>query len=599
MTLFQNLLCADDERRAALRLKPGLYGIDFLEIRIDPPADNQRVLELSFQGKENDPGLDGFLDSLDNHPELFILTGGIRIQGITIDTATRNGDIIELRVSEPGDFSDYTLRVDHVDMDPVFAEVVFSFKAGCPSKFDCKAVLTCEPAVVEDPAIDYMAKDYASFRQALLDRISLVNPDWRERRVADLGIALAELFAYAADHLSYYQDAVANEAYLQTARQRISVRRHARLIDYEMHDGASSRAFVVFEVAQAGEIPSGTQLLTKLLAPLNGNPAPNVITAADAETALDMAAAVFELEQPVIAKLGLNAIPIYTWGRQECCLPVGSTTADLSGSRPLKPGDLLLLEEVKGLATGQPQDADPTHRQVVRLTEVTEISDPLTGDQLTRVVWDSADALTRPVCLSFTLSGNPVQDVAQASGNIGIAHHGRRIAAQFTNVVSGILLDEAPVSHWQTTEPLAPVSALLKMDPRKARPALAIENWIQVNTLLDSDPNDAHFVTEIDNAGRGAIRFGDGMAGRKVQPGEILKVTYHVGLGPLFDVSENSVVHVIDPGNVQNAAVILSVRNPLPAWGGAPPEPIEDVKLIAPASLQKESHRAVTENDYA
>src|SRR5688500_15571299 len=118
MTLFQNLLCADDERRAALRLKPGLYGIDFLEIRIEPPADNQRVLELSFQGKENDPGLDGFLDSLNNHPELFILTGGIRIQGITIDAATRNGDVIELRVSEPGDFSDYTLRVDHVDMDP-------------------------------------------------------------------------------------------------------------------------------------------------------------------------------------------------------------------------------------------------------------------------------------------------------------------------------------------------------------------------------------------------------------------------------------------------------------------------------------------------
>jgi len=599
MTLFQNLLCADDERRAALRLKPGLYGIDFLEIRIAPPADNQRVLELSFQGKENDPGLDGFLNSLNNHPELFILTGGIRIQGITIETATRAGDVIELRVSEPGDFSDYTLRVDHVDMDPVFAEVVFNFKAGCPSKFDCKAVLTCEPAAVVDPAIDYMAKDYASFRQALLDRISLVNPDWRERRVADLGIAMAELFAYAADHLSYYQDAVANEAYLQTARQRISVRRHARLIDYEMHDGASSRAFIVFEVAQAGEIPSGTQLLTKLLAPLNGNPAPDVITAADAETALDMASAVFELEQPVIADPGLNAIPIYTWGRQECCLPVGATTADLSGSRPLKPGDLLLLEEVKGLTTGQPQDADPTHRQVVRLTEVTEISDPLTGDQLTRVAWDSADALTRPVCLSFTLNGNPVQDVARASGNIGIAHHGRRIAAQFTNVVSGILLDEAPLSHWQTSEPLAPVAALLKMDPRKARPALAIENWIQVDTLLDSDPDDAHFVTEIDNAGRGAIRFGDGVAGRRVQPGELLKVTYHVGLGPLFDVSENSVVHVIDPGNVQNAAVISSVRNPLPAWGGAPPEPIEDVKLIAPASLQKESFRAVTENDYA
>src|SRR5687768_9129157 len=107
MTRFQDLLCTDDERRAALRVKPGLYGIDFLEIRTAPPADNQRVLEVTSQGKNADPGFNAFLNSLDGHPERFILTGGIRIQGITIDAVTRTGDIIELHVSEPGDFSDY------------------------------------------------------------------------------------------------------------------------------------------------------------------------------------------------------------------------------------------------------------------------------------------------------------------------------------------------------------------------------------------------------------------------------------------------------------------------------------------------------------
>ena len=51
-------------------------------------------------------------------------------------------------------------------------------------------------------------------------------------------VALVELLAYAGDQLSYYQDAVATEAYLGTARRRVSVRRHARLVDYPMHDGA-------------------------------------------------------------------------------------------------------------------------------------------------------------------------------------------------------------------------------------------------------------------------------------------------------------------------------------------------------------------------
>jgi hypothetical protein len=72
MIRFQDLLCADDKRRADLRLNAGLYGIDFLEVRTAPAADNQRVLELHFQTKAADPGWDAFLNSLDGHPERFL-----------------------------------------------------------------------------------------------------------------------------------------------------------------------------------------------------------------------------------------------------------------------------------------------------------------------------------------------------------------------------------------------------------------------------------------------------------------------------------------------------------------------------------------------
>ena len=69
-------------------------------------------------------------------------------------------------------------------------------------------------------------------------------PDWKERNPADLGIALVELLAYVGDYLSYQQDAVATESYIGTARRRASVRRHARLVDYLMHDGSNARAWV-------------------------------------------------------------------------------------------------------------------------------------------------------------------------------------------------------------------------------------------------------------------------------------------------------------------------------------------------------------------
>ena len=58
------------------------------------------------------------------------------------------------------------------------------------------------------------------------------------------GVTLVELLAYVGDYLSYQQDAVATEAYLETARCRVSVRRHTRLMDYFMHNGCNARAWV-------------------------------------------------------------------------------------------------------------------------------------------------------------------------------------------------------------------------------------------------------------------------------------------------------------------------------------------------------------------
>src|SRR5207342_3058732 len=102
-------------------------------------------------------------------------------------------------------------------------------------------------------------------RRLMLDRLSLLTPGWTERSAADVGVTLVELLAFAADTLSYRQDVIANEAYLATARQRISVRRHARLVDYLLHEGCNARAFVHFDiVGQNIALARGTQLLTSM-----------------------------------------------------------------------------------------------------------------------------------------------------------------------------------------------------------------------------------------------------------------------------------------------------------------------------------------------
>lgn len=59
----------------------------------------------------------------------------------------------------------------------------------------------------------------------------LENP---EKSSNDTTLILIELVSYLGDLLSYYQDKIAEEAYVSTARKRVSISRAARLLDYFM-----------------------------------------------------------------------------------------------------------------------------------------------------------------------------------------------------------------------------------------------------------------------------------------------------------------------------------------------------------------------------
>ena len=185
----------------------------------------------------------------------FHVSGGIRIVDLkVVKVETVASDLLMLRVlvDREGDFAPYVLEIDHPTMDLERNQAVFSFKAACPSEFDCRVSLDCPPPIREEPALDYLAKDYQSFRRLMVDLIAERNPDWTERLPADLGMAVVELMAYAGDYLSYYQDAgPGTEGYLDTCLHRISAARHARLIDYVMDRGETRRPSSISRAARA------------------------------------------------------------------------------------------------------------------------------------------------------------------------------------------------------------------------------------------------------------------------------------------------------------------------------------------------------------
>ena len=357
--------CCDERRRDAVR-GSALNGIDYLEV-VDHDAlveaDRQRFLRVHFVN-------DIVANSLATAN--VAISGGERIRPIVILGATigtgDDADVLTVEVEEPGDFSIYTLSLVRGpsdpnppnEIDPRLAAIDFSFKVECPSDFDCAPKHICPPEPRPEPEINYLAKDYASFRKLILDRMALLLPEWRERNPADLGITLVELLAYVGDQLSYQQDAVATEAYLDSARKRVSLQRHARLVDYFIHNGTNARVWVqLTSEADLVIVPEKTQILSRLER--------IDVRIPPASTALDEALRqhpiVFETVHEITLFAAHNAMPFYTWSDRECCLPKGATCATLAGHFPDLPDDaVLIFEEQRGPLTGEEEDADRTRR---------------------------------------------------------------------------------------------------------------------------------------------------------------------------------------------------------------------------------------------
>lgn len=424
------------ERRRQLVLASALNGIDFLEVDDDPAqpnAERQRRLFVTFL-KGLAPGA--------LTPDNVRLEGGEIVKTIAVTGVGASGRTLTVTLDRPGDFAPYTLRLvasptadaPPPGFDPQLAAADFSFKVNCPTDFDCEEERACPPEPMREPDLDYLARDFNSFRQLMLDRLSRLVPAWREQSVADLLHVLIDLKSYLADYQSYQQDAVATEAYLGTARRRASARRHARLVDYPMHDGCNARAWVHFTVdpgVGAGSpvaLPAATQLLT----PVPGAAVRLFKGTPDHAQALGAGPEVLETMQAATLYSGHNLIDFYTWGDARCCLPRGATRATLDGDLPrLAVGDALLFEEVLGPETGAAPDADPTHRHVVRLVEVRSGADPVTNPPrpVTEIAWHADDALPFPLCVSgaFGAAGG-TRAVSVARGNLVLADHGRSLS---------------------------------------------------------------------------------------------------------------------------------------------------------------------------
>jgi hypothetical protein len=174
-------------------------------------------------------------------------------------------------------------------------------------------------------SIAYRVGDFTAFRNAMLQslpgEVELAN--WKPTTTSDLALQMIEWWAYLADILTFYNQRIANQDYLGTADQDVSVRNLVSVLGYRPRPGIGATATLAALVtgAQPITLPQGLGVQSK--------PGPG------------SSPQIFELLQNTIAQPGgsISCDP------DNSAAPIGQDGSILleGAVSSIKTGDLLLL----------------------------------------------------------------------------------------------------------------------------------------------------------------------------------------------------------------------------------------------------------------
>ena len=630
-----------DERREALAASGAPFnGIAGIEV---DPADLTRLVVRFVKPL---PGQPGGVPATELGPQDIAISGGDRIRGIDVTAVTASGDELSITLSRAGDFSPYILSIDDdvPGYDPILRRIEFRFRAHCDTDLDCEG----EPLDTDDPRteprLDYLARDYESYRSMIIDRLAVTTPDLKERNPASLEMTIVEWLAYMGDQLSYRLDQVTTEYSLETARFRTSAARHARLVGYHMHNGISAR--VLAQVTVDVDVTLSEDDLAFVTR--TGVLTDDVVSPDELGRAVATGALVFEPAHDMALATAHNRIGVHHWADPDTVLPEGTTSAwlrDPDRAINLQAGDILVLAEERDPTTGRTTDADPMHRQAVRLVADPEVAvDPLEQDggqllQVLKITWGPEDALRFDLCVG--LRPEEVGELAAAYGNIVVADHGMSLPAPEPLGVAPSMVDPelppapglpdelkkltaldrptpfSPVlsrkdltytaGAFTPLDPDLPAARIIDIDPSKARAEITLsvagsaQPWKPVPDLLGAGPEARVFVPEVAQDGTTTLRFGRGYEdqpsthGKTPVAGDAFFAQYRVGTGAAGNIGADALAHVV--ASPAAAASVSGVRNFLPAMGGQDRETIAETRQRAPVSFRAQ-RRAVTLKDY-
>ena len=413
--------------------------------------------------------------------------------------------------------------------------------------------------------IDYMARDYESFKKAMIDLIPGRLPEWTDRSEADFGIVLVELFAYMADILSYYQDRIANESFLATANERRSIIQHLRLIGYELEPANPASADLVLEFPNSAtgkvNVVKGDRFSTK--------------------SGKDKKPVYFEYVLDAGLEIDLDKL-VNDSGSKKGFKKYPSVPVEIKESPGTSGG--LAYQRYKLSYPG-------VDTQSLKIT--------IGGD-----TWAAKNTLdySGKNDNHYTLSTSGGSAVILFGDGIHgrIPGPGRNIEVVYKALLPGI-----PVKEGKTvtgTDFLGESDGSPNQFFRLTQsPAIKDSLEVRVNgiiwsfrdTLIFSDSDSTHYGVQIDENDVASIVFGDGEFGRIPDTGARIEAVYRVGGGSHGNVGASEITQIVSAKEIPSTAVL---SNDKPATGGSDRETIDYAVKHAPQQFRSRE-RAVTEND--
>lgn len=171
-----------------------------------------------------------------------------------------------------------------------------------------------------------------------------------------------------------------------------------------------------------------------------------------------------------------------------------------------------------------------------------------------------------------------------------------------TNYIGSVVIREGnPVQESYTVNSNAPVRYLLNnencdtetltVNVQQSSSNTSSQNYVLASAITGVTGNSAVYYLQENNDGAFEVVFGDGILGKQLTDGNIVKLNYRVCNG----TTPNGINTFNGPSTIGGHSYTKSVISR--ATGGANPQSIESIKFNAPRSYTSQN-RAVTANDY-